>query len=183
MGMPSSPQTVQRLVDEHYAALYRYAYRLSGSSADAEDLTQETFCKAQLHFKQLRDPARAKPWLFSILRNAYLHRVRADRQQAWVPLDGVGDLPEPLPESLPDIDPEQLQHALDELPEVFRTPIILYYFEDFGYREIAEQMDLPLGTVMSRLARGKAYLRSRLLPLAEPVTAHGPHTRRATDGL
>jgi RNA polymerase sigma-70 factor (ECF subfamily) len=183
MGMPGSPQTVQRLVEEHYAALYRYAYRLSGSSADAEDLTQETFCKAQLNFRQLRDHARAKPWLFSILRNAYLHWVRADRQQSCVPLEGVGDLPEPLPESLPDIDPEQLQQALNELPEVFRTPIILYYFEDFGYREIAEQMDLPLGTVMSRLARAKAYLRSRLLPPAESVTANGQHTRRATDGL
>src|SRR5947208_15176508 len=106
MGMPGSPQTVQRLVDEHYVSLYRYAYRLSGSSADAEDLTQETFCKAQLNLKQLRDQARAKPWLFSILRNAYLHRVRATRQQSCVPLEGVGDLPEPPPEALPDIDPE-----------------------------------------------------------------------------
>src|SRR5947199_9534115 len=66
MGLPGSPQTVQRLVDEHYVPLYRYAYRLSGSSADAEDLTQEAFCKAQLNFSQLRDPKRAKPWLFSI---------------------------------------------------------------------------------------------------------------------
>src|ERR1700676_4794844 len=116
MGMPGSPQSVQRLVDEHYIALYRYAYRLSGSSADAEDLTQETFCKAQLSFAQLRDPARAKPWLFSILRNAYLHRIRADKQQSCVSLEVVGDLTEPLPESLPDIDPEQLQLALNELP-------------------------------------------------------------------
>src|SRR6202035_5210652 len=54
MGMPSSQQTVQRLVDEHYVALYRYAYRLTGSSADAEDLTQEAFCKAQLNLSQLR---------------------------------------------------------------------------------------------------------------------------------
>ena len=75
--------------------------------------------------------------MFSILRNAYLHRIRAERQQPCVPLEGVGDLAEPLPEPLPDIDPERLQRALDELPELFRTPIILYYFEDFGYREIA----------------------------------------------
>src|SRR5262245_28404285 len=107
MGMPGSPRTVQRLVEEHYASLYRYAYRLSGSGADAEDLTQETFCKAQLSLSQLRDPARAKPWLFSILRNAYLHRVRDDRHKQFVPLDGVGDLAEPLPEALPPIDPEQ----------------------------------------------------------------------------
>jgi RNA polymerase sigma-70 factor (ECF subfamily) len=180
MGRPGSPQTVQRLVDDHYAALYRYAYRLSGSSADAEDLTQEAFCKAQLNFGQLRDPARAKPWLFSILRNAYLHRVRADRQQHCVPLEDLGDLAGPLPEPLPGIDPEELQRALNELPEVFRTPIILFYFEDFGYRDIAEQMDLPLGTVMSRLARAKAHLRSRLLG---PAAEGNGHPRRATDGL
>ena len=183
MGRPGSPETVQRLVEEHYPALYRYAYRLSGSSVEAEDLTQEAFCKAQLHLSQLRDPARAKPWLFSILRNAYLHHVRADKQSNCVSLDGIGDLAEPLPEPLPDIDPEKLQQALKELPEVFRTPIILYYFEDFGYREIAEQMDLPLGTVMSRLARAKAYLRARLLPRGEPVEAFGPRLGRANDGL
>src|ERR1700724_1484097 len=129
MGMPGSPQTVQRLVDDYYVALYRYAYRLTGSSADAEDLTQETFCKAQLSFGQLRDLSRAKPWLFSILRNGYLHRIRAGKQQGCISLDGIGDLPEPAPEALPDIDPEQLQQALNELPEVYRTPIILYYFE------------------------------------------------------
>ena len=179
MGMPGSRRAVQRLVDEHYAALYRYAYRLTGSAADAEDLTQEAFCKAQLHFAQLRDPGRAKPWLFSILRNAYLHRARAERHRPCVPLEGAGDLPEALPEPLPEVDPERLQRALDELPEPFRTPIILYYFEDFSYRDIAEQMDLPLGTVMSRLARAKAHLRGRLLPAG---AAGGP-VGRATHGL
>lgn len=182
MGMPGSPLSVQRLVDEHYASLYRYAYRLSGSAADADDLTQDTFCKAQGNLSQLRDPARARPWLFSILRNAYLHRLRATRQQSCLPLDEVGDIAEPLPDPLPPIDPEQLQQALNELPEVYRTPIILFYFEDFGYREIAEQMDLPIGTVMSRLARAKGHLRSRLLPGGEAVAPHGAG-RRAIDGL
>lgn len=181
MSLPAKQRTVERLVDEHYQALYRYAYRLSGSGPDAEDLTQEAFCKAQLNLSQLRDWGRAKAWLFSILRNAYLHRVRADRQQPCVSLDGVGELADASPEPLPDIDPERLQQALNELPEVFRTPIILYYFEDFSYRDIAGQMDLPLGTVMSRLARAKAYLRSRLLQPAAVGTANGP--RRATDGL
>ena len=183
MGELGSPQTVQRLVDEHYVAVYRYAYRLSGSSADAEDLTQEAFCKAQVNFGQLRDASRAKPWLFSILRNAYLHRVRSERQQRCVPLDSVSDLAEPAPEPLPDIDPERLQLALNDLPEVFRTPIILYYFEDFGYREIAEQMDLPIGTVMSRLARAKAYLRSRLVEPSAPILTNSRAPRRAIDGL
>jgi RNA polymerase sigma-70 factor (ECF subfamily) len=186
MGMPGSQRTVQRLVDEHYVALYRYAYRLSGSAADAEDLTQDAFCKAQLNFAQLRDPGRAKPWLFSILRNAYLHRARSRKQEACVSLEDIADLAdvaEVSPAPLPEIDPEQLQRALNELSEVFRTPIILYYFEDFSYRDIAEQMDLPLGTVMSRLARAKTYLRSRLLPREVPVTVNGQSQRRATDGL
>ena len=183
MGMPASQRTVQRLVDEHYVALYRYAYRLSGSAADAEDLTQDAFCKAQVHFSQLRDAGRAKPWLFSILRNGYLHGERARKQEACVSLDDVAEVPNGRAASLPEIDPEQLQQALNELPEVFRTPIILFYFEDFSYRDIAEQMDLPLGTVMSRLARAKAYLRTRLLPESEAVPVDGQRVRRATDGL
>jgi RNA polymerase sigma-70 factor (ECF subfamily) len=179
MGLPGSQRSIQRLVDEHYQALYRYAYRLSGSAADADDLTQDTFCKAQMRLEQLREPARAKAWLFSILRNTYLHRMR-ERRNETVSLDGVGELPGPAPDPLPDVEPEQLQQALQELPEVFRTPIILYYFEDFSYREIAEQMELPLGTVMSRLARAKAYLRSRLAPAEQGPSARD---RRAANGL
>src|SRR5690242_16729795 len=122
MGFPGSQRSVQQLVDEHYVALYRYGYRLAGSAADAEDLTQETFCKAQLQMAQLRDPARAKAWLFSILRNAYLHRARSQRQHRAVSLEYVGDLAEAMPEPLPELAPEKLQQALNELPEVFRTP-------------------------------------------------------------
>jgi len=177
---PGSPPPVERLVEEHSASLYRYAYRLTGSSADAEDLTQEAFLKAQQNLAQLRDAERARPWLFSILRNAYLHRARAERH--CVPLDAAGDLAEPMPEPLPDIDPEQLQAALNELSDVYRIPLILFYFEGFGYREIAEQMELPIGTVMSRLARAKAHLRARLMPPGEEVAANG-HLRRSHDGV
>src|SRR5262249_15010064 len=120
MSLPGSQRSVQRLVEEHYGALYRYAYRLSGSAADAEDLTQETLGQAQLKLHQLRDPARAKAWLFSVLRNAYLHRVRASKQEHAVSLEWVGDVPERLPEKLPEVEPEKLQQALNELPEVFR---------------------------------------------------------------
>ena len=169
MPVSGSQRQVLRLVEDHYESLYRYAYRLSGCPTDAEDLTQETFCKAQAQLGQLRDPDRAKPWLFSILRNAYLHRARSERQRKVVSIDMIGDVPEPAADSIPEIDPEQLQEALNELPEVFRTPIILYYFEDFSYRDIAEQMDLPIGTVMSRLARAKAHLREYLFPAVAPL--------------
>src|SRR5262249_13372314 len=130
---------------------------------------------------QLRDASRVKPWLFSILRNTYLQRVRADNLRGWVSLDELGDIAEPPAEALPEVDPERLQKALNELPEVFRTPVVLYYFEDFSYRDIAEQMAVPLGTVMSRLARAKAYLRSWLL---QPAPAGNVDVqRRANDGL
>jgi RNA polymerase sigma-70 factor (ECF subfamily) len=172
MGVPGSPRDVERLVAEHYDSLYRYAYRLSGRAADAEDLTQEAFCKAQQHLAQLRDPGRARAWLYRILRNAFLHRARDERHLHCLSLDGVGEVPEPPPGPLPAVESEQLQQVLNELPEVFRTPIILFYFEDFSYRDIADQMDLPMGTVMSRLARAKAHLRSRLVA-TEPVLADG----------
>jgi RNA polymerase sigma factor (sigma-70 family) len=180
MQWPGSKRKVQELVEEHYSSLYRYAYRLSGSATDAEDLTQETFCQAQAKLRQLRDWSRAKAWLFSILRNGYLHRLRAHKVENLVSLNGVGELPERPPEPLPDVDPARLQEALNELPELFRTPVILYYFEDFSYRDIAEHMDVALGTVMSRLARAKAHLRSRLL---QPDLAGAGIERRATDGL
>jgi len=134
-----------------------------GSQADAEDLTQEAFCQAQMKLGQLRDAACTRAWLFSILRNTYLHRLRDRKREQLMPLDWLGELPERLPDPLPEVSPEQLQEALNELPEVFRTPVILYFFDEFSYRDIAEQMDLPMGTVMSRLARGKSYLRARLL--------------------
>ena len=185
----ASPGGLHQLIDAHYEALYRYAYRLSGSAADAEDLTQETFGKALARLPQLREPERAKAWLFRILRNLYLHKVRDQKRHKVVPLDAVGDLAgRDTAGEMPEIDPAKLQQALNELDEAFRTPIILFYFEEFSYRDIAEQMDLPIGTVMSRLARAKAYLRSRLAPADEP-DASGPLPEKAagpkkvTDGV
>ena len=165
------------LVGEHYESLYRYAVRLSGSPPDAEDLTQEAFCKAQTQLSQLRDPTRARPWLFAILRNAYLQRLRADKNLKSVSLDTLAELPERAGAGDPEIGPEQLQQALNEMPEGFRTPVILFYIEELSYRDIAEQLDLPIGTVMSRLARGKAFLRNRLKPGSPSDDPEGEATR------
>ncbi len=164
MASPGSRWTVERLVEEFYQPLYRYAFRLSGAAADAEDLTQEAFVKAQAKLAQLREYERAKAWLFSILRNTYLHRLRERKHEITLSLETLGDVAEPAPGPLPEIDPEQLQEALNAMPETFRTPVILYYFEGFAYRDIAEQMELPIGTVMSRLSRAKTFLRQRLRP-------------------
>jgi RNA polymerase sigma-70 factor (ECF subfamily) len=162
MASPALQLTVERLVEEHYQLLYRFAYRLSGSAAEAEDLTQETFCQAQGKLHQLRDAGKARSWLCAILRNVFLHRRRHERRESPLPLDALGDVPEKLSDEPFEIDSEQLQEALNEMPETYRTPVILYFFEEFSYRDIAEQLGAPIGTVMSRLARGKAFLRERL---------------------
>jgi len=164
MTARDSEADVAGLVEQHYELLYRIAYRLSGSAADAEDLTQETFCVAQAKFRQLRDPASAKGWLCKILRNCYLRSVRD--AHVVLPLDPEEPVEahEGPDSSLPEIEPERLQEALNALPEEFRTPLILFYFEDFSYRQIADQMGVPIGTVMSRLARAKQHLRRCLAP-------------------
>lgn len=154
---------LSELVERHYALVYWYAYRLSGSEVDAEDLTQQTFLCAQLRLGQLRDFDRAKTWLCTILRNLYLKQLRSPRPMIFRSLEDLSDLPAGAPLDLP-FDQDQLQSALDELPEEYRSPIILFYFGEFSYKQIAEQMDVPVGTIMSRLARAKAYLRRRLVP-------------------
>lgn len=161
---------IEDLVTDHYESVYRFAYRLSGTAGEAEDLTQETFCQAQAKIDQLRDISASRGWLFSIARNAFLHRLRSKKIAKTVSLD---DSVEPIdrwdPEPL-SIDPEVLQQTLNDLPEPYRTPLILYFFEEFSYRQIAEQLDVPVGTVMSRLARAKSFLRERLLRV-EPALA------------
>ena len=152
----------ETLVKRYEPRLISVLMRFARDRELARDLAQETFCKAQMSLRQLREPSRVKGWLFSILRNLYLHRVRTEKNQPTLSLDLAGDLPEPTAEPLPDVEPEQLQQALNELPEAFRTPILLYYFDDFTYRDIAEQMDLPMGTVMSRLSRARERLRALL---------------------
>lgn len=162
--MDSRARKLAQLVEQHYALLYRYAYRLTGSDADAEDLTQQTFVAAQLKWNQLRDESRAKSWLFAIARNAYLKQLR---RPVCIPIDFADDfVAEPTLELAlePEVefDSDQLQLALNELPEDFRSPLILFYFDEFSYREISDQLGVPIGTIMSRLSRAKAWLRRRL---------------------
>ena len=163
------PDLIAEWVRLHYEDLYRYAYRLSGSSSVAEDLTQETFCKAQEKQGQLLNPNKAKAWLYCILRHLYLQRLRRQRIVYEVPLEQeLSNLIVDHKDVL-DVDEEALQKALGELPEEFRTTLILYYFNDMDYRGIAAAMRVPIGTVMSRLARAKAFLRRRLQSTSAPV--------------
>jgi len=160
-GDPAPNPDLVQLVEDHYQVLYRYAYRLSGSAADAEDLTQQAFLTAQKKFDQLRDRESARSWLFTITRNSFLKSLRSQPSGKQVSLEAVAE-PVDLETGEFPVDTERIQKILNQMPEEYRTPIILFYFEEFSYKDIAAQLDLPIGTVMSRLARGKSHLRRRL---------------------
>ena len=144
-----------RLVADHADVLYRYAYRLTGSTSDAEDLTQQTFLIAHQKLSQVRNAQSARGWLFAVLRHAFL---KSERQTQRLPLSSAGldieSIPDEIIESL-SVDRELLQTAIDELAEPYRLVLLSFYFEELSYREIAERFDLPVGTVMSRLSRPK----------------------------
>ena len=176
MGWFGTQPGIDRIVHDHYEIVYRFAHRLSGDRAEAEDITQETFCQAQTNLHQLREEKATRSWLFTIARNLYLRRIRSRKVEKTIPLEGVAELIDRNDPDVPAIDPAQLQIVLGQLPEPFRSPLLLYYFENRSYREIAEQIGIPLGTVMSRLARAKDFLRSRLTA-AEPALAFGRKER------
>ena len=164
--------SIQSLVDEHLAAVYRYAYRLTGTVQDAEDLTQQVFLLAQQRLEQLREADRARGWLFAILRNSFLKTVEravpAAASNLGLNLDNVAA----ASEEVATIDSHELQAAINELPAEFRVALVMFYFEECSYREIAEKLELPIGTVMSRLARAKRQLRASLWEMeAEPARA------------
>lgn len=164
MTDPQPVCNVEELVERHYELLYRYAYRLSGSPVDAEDLAQQTFLIAQAKIGQLRRAEHARAWLFTILRNAFLKSVQTGGQPDTISLEHTAE-PSAETEVEAALVKQELQSVLNELPEEFRTPLVLYYFQEFSYREIAGQLEIPLGTVMSRLARGKKHLRGRLMSM------------------
>ena len=159
---------IASLVADYYQAVYRYAYRLCGSPSEAEDLTQQTYLIASRSLKQLRSADRAKSWLFTILRNHFLRtRQTVQRMSAEIPCD-MNSLPAHVPDEL-EIEPERLQETLNALPDISRVVLGMFYYEDCSYKQIAEQLGLPVGTVMSRLARAKAELRARLLGQNKPT--------------
>ena len=154
---------IARLVAEYHQTVYRYAYRLTGSVADAEDLTQQVFMTAQAKLGQLRDQASARSWLFAILRNRYLKTTRKRKPLPAASMRlSLDEIPAEIPSSEA-IDREALQQALNQLPAPYRVVLGMFYYEDCTYREIAEKLGLPIGTVMSRLARAKSHLRAALL--------------------
>ena len=155
---------VATLVVAHHAAVYRYACRLCGCPTEAEDLVQQTFLIAQRKLHQIREPERACSWLLAVVRSCFLKSIRKPRpvpaQAIDLDVDQVAD--ETSDEG--EIDREQLAAALAELPEEFRLVVLMFYFEELSYQEIAGQLEIPMGTVMSRLSRAKGHLRKKLAP-------------------
>ena len=165
------------LVVAHHAALYRYAYRLCGCAAEADDLTQQAFLVAQQKLHQLREADRAAAWLFAVLRSCFLKSLRRQRPVNAATLNlEVEQFAGPTPDAA-EIDRERLAAALADLPEEFRLVVLMFYFEELSYQEIAEQLEIPIGTVMSRLSRAKGHLRRRLGDPAENsmARADSPH--------
>ncbi|MEW4489320.1 RNA polymerase sigma factor [Thalassoglobus sp. JC818] len=153
--------SVGDLVEDHYADLYRFAYRLSGSHADAEDLTQQAFLTACRKRHQVQDLDRIRGWLLTIVRNSFLKaRQRDERMVAAFEEVAVSSNDSDSETFL--FDEETLQAALNEIPEHYKTPLLLHYFEEMGYKEISELLGVPIGTVMSRLSRARSVLRERL---------------------
>ena len=153
----------QQLVDRQYTPLYRFALSLSKSEADAADLTQQTFFLWASKGHQLRDRSKAKSWLFTTLYHEFLSRRRHEVRFPKVELDDVREDEMSIIPNVNTFDGPTVLQALREVEESFRAPLMLFYLEQFSYQEIAHVLEVPIGTVMSRLSRGKALLRRRLL--------------------
>jgi RNA polymerase sigma-70 factor (ECF subfamily) len=153
-------QDFEALVREHHAALYRFAVSLCRNETEAADLTQQTFYLWATRGHQLREVAKRKAWLFTTLYREYLgSRRRTDRFPHLEITSVEHELPVVEPVELADLDGAAALRALQAVDEVFRAPLTLFYLEDRSYKDIAEILGIPPGTVMSRLARGKQQLR------------------------
>ena len=164
-----------QLAERHAKFLYNAALRYAGSRYDAEDLVQETFLIAFKQFEALRDERKFKGWLFAILRNTYLKNIRPDSRRKESEyedgIDYIGVLEDTVEHTDANriyeqkVESKQIQHLLDELPEKHKSPLLLYYMVEMSYQEIAQALELPIGTVMSRLSRAKQMLKKKILRL------------------
>lgn len=162
--MSSADAQFTQLVDAHYAALHRFALSLARGGSDAADLVQQTFFIWAKQGHQLRDASKAKTWLFTTLYREFLRgRRRAERVSSLDELAESGVEPAAEEIALPaQLDGPRVVAALQEIEEAYRAPLTLFYLQELSYKEIADVLDVPIGTVMSRLSRGKTRLRALL---------------------
>jgi RNA polymerase sigma-70 factor (ECF subfamily) len=153
----------QQVVALYHDNLYRFALSLSGTPDDAAELTQETYLRLLSKGWQLRDPGKAKSWLFTTLYRIFLGWKRHETRFPHVEVtEAEHEIPPLTPTVLAKMDGETVMDSLMELEERYRAPLTLYYVQLLSYREIAEILETPVGTVMSRLSRGKELLRAKL---------------------
>ena len=146
----------------HLRALYGTAYRMTRNAHDAEDLVQETFLRAYRGFDRYQAGTNIRAWLFTILHRARTDAFRrAGRSPQTVEMIGEGPAV-PAPQEALASGAEEIERALAALPEVFRLAVVLRDVEDLSYDEIAGVLDVPVGTVMSRIHRGRVLLRVAL---------------------
>ena len=181
-------------------ALYSAALRMTRNPSDAEDLVQETYLRAYRGFPGFQDGTNLKAWLYKILTNTFINIYRAKkRRPEQVDLDDTEDFylyrklggleavesqRTPETEVLDQMPEAVVKDALEALPEQFRMAVLLADVEGFSYKEIAEITDVPIGTVMSRLHRGRKQLQARLWDFAVerglvPQPPHAQPTERA----
>lgn len=165
----------------HLEALHTFAFHLSYNEEDADDLVQETFLKAFRFIEKFEEGTNAKAWLFKILKNAYINQYRKEsRQPSFVDYEEVNvyqEEEEGLSSSYYDLREEvfdqmmgdEVSTALNALPEEFRTVIWLCDIEGFSYEEIAQIIEIPIGTVRSRLFRARNMLKEKLKRYAETM--------------
>jgi len=169
-GIISSPEShtgvprleFEQLVDAYYEPLYRFALSLAKQEMEAADLTQQTFYIWAEKGRELRDVAKVKSWLFTTLYREFLGGRRHETRFPKVALDEAPEQAAVTPVLANKIDGAAALHALRSLDENYRAPLTLFYLKQLSYTEIAEILEVPVGTVMSRLSRGKARLRELL---------------------
>jgi RNA polymerase sigma-70 factor (ECF subfamily) len=151
------------VVNLYYPALYRFALSLTRQESDAGDLTQQTFYIWARKGHQLQDTSKVKTWLFTTLHREYLQHQR--KLNRYIHLDPVAvetELPEVSPVTVEQVDGPTVLQALGGLQKPFQAPIALFYLEDYSYQEIGQILEIPLGTVKSRISRGIVQLQQVL---------------------
>jgi len=155
-----SPPGFQAVVDKYYEPLFRFGFSLSGNRDDACDLVQQTFFIWATHGTALRDASKVKSWLFTTLYREFLKLHRHTRRITTMEDPELSAEPEDeSPKWIARIDIPTVVEGLALVDDVFRVPLTLFYLEELSYKEIADVLTVPIGTVMSRLARGKRQLK------------------------
>ena len=154
---------LEEAVREHYKTVYRFALHLAKSPEDAADLTQYAYERLARKHMDISDPSKVKAWLNSTVYRKFIDQKRRLTRFPEVEFDDeVGNHEAPAPDSADRIDAAAAVAALNELDDDLRAPLSLYYLESSSYKEIAKTLGLPIGTVMSRLYRGKEKLYQHL---------------------